>query len=95
MRSLAGASRPASWTAASDALRITVHAAREAGGLREAAHVDSLVLRARFTSDGEIVRRRTTPFVERSRGPDGVTRWAVKGPGANARVRVIERRDAA
>jgi uncharacterized protein (UPF0276 family) len=94
-RSLERAPRPPCWVAVSDALRIAEAAEtdeREAPALRDAARADALVLRARFIADRGVVRRRVAPFVERTRGPGGVTRWVVKGLGASARVRVIERR---
>jgi uncharacterized protein (UPF0276 family) len=91
-RSLQEAPRARSLVAVSDAFRIAA-AAEDDAVLRDAACADALVLRARFACEGDRVRPRVAPFVERSRAAHGVTRWVVKGLGASARVRVIERRD--
>jgi len=74
-----------------DALRIAEAAAKEPQ-LEPLALYDRLLLRARFVgpmADGG-VKPRVGPFVGRER-IGGKTVWAVKGPGATARVRVFER----
>ncbi|HEY3821569.1 MAG TPA: DUF692 domain-containing protein [Polyangiaceae bacterium] len=91
VRTLEGTRRPPSMVAVSDALRIA-RAAEDDAALREAARSDASLLRARFIEDDGVVRPRVTPFVERRRVAGGVTRWVVKGPGAGAKVRIIERR---
>jgi len=91
VRSLEGTPRAFSMVAVSDALRIA-EAAEEQAALRDAARADALLLRARFVVEGALVRPRVAPFVERARVAGGGTRWVVKGLGAGAKVRVIERR---
>jgi len=91
VRSLEGTPRAPSMVAVSDALRIA-EAAEEHDGLRDAARADAQLLRARFVVEDRLVRRRVAPFVERARVAGGGTRWVVKGLGADAKVRVIERR---
>lgn len=75
-----------------DALRIAESAAA-VPALAAAARRDRLELRARFASPraGASCAPRQGPFVGRERLPGGATVWAVKGPGAEASVRVIER----
>jgi hypothetical protein len=91
VRSLEGTPRAPSMVAVSDALRIAV-AAEDDAALRDAARGDALLLRARFVVEGALVRPRVAPFVERVGVAGGGTRWVVKGLGAGAKVRVIERR---
>jgi uncharacterized protein (UPF0276 family) len=91
VRCLEGTPRPSSMVAVADALRIA-RAAEDEPALRDAARTDALTLRARFVGDEGAARPRVAPFVERTRMAGGVTRWVVKGPGAGARVRVIDRR---
>jgi hypothetical protein len=91
VRSLEGAPRAPSMVAVSDALRIA-EAAEGDTVLRDAARADALLLRARFVVEDRVVRPRVAPFVERARVAGGGTRWVVKGLGAGAKVRVIERR---
>ena len=75
------------WTIAQAALR--------AGELASAAAIDLLVLRARFSHDGEALRPRRGPFVGRVRLPDGRTIRATKGFGARAQVTLVARKDLA
>ena len=91
VRSLEGTPRAPSMVAVSDALRIA-EAADGDTVLGDAARADALLLRARFVVDDRVVRPRVAPFVERARVAGGGTRWVVKGLGAGAKVRVIERR---
>jgi uncharacterized protein len=92
VRSLEGAERPSSMVAVKDALRIA-RTAEQNCELADAARADALLLRARFSEDGDRVRPRVAPFARRDRGAGGITRWVWKGLGANAKVRLIERRD--
>ncbi len=91
VRSLEKVPRAPSMVAVSDAFRIA-DAAEGDTELRDAARTDALLLRARFSGEGDCVRPRVAPFIARARGASGVQRWVVKGIGANARVRVLERR---
>jgi uncharacterized protein (UPF0276 family) len=88
-RCLEGAPRPPSMVAVRDALRIA-DAAEGDPVLRDAARGDALVLRARFVVDGDVVRARVGPYL-RSATTAGGARWVVKGPGANATVRIVKR----
>jgi hypothetical protein len=74
-----------------DALQIA-RAAESDDRLRDAARADALVLRARFIADPSGVRARSAPYVGSVESGPRSTRWVVKGPGKDARVRVIERR---
>jgi uncharacterized protein (UPF0276 family) len=74
-----------------DALRIVDAAAAEPT-LAAAALRDRLELRSRFARQGprgECGARRS-PFVGRERLPDGRSIWALKGPGPEAPVRLLE-----
>jgi uncharacterized protein (UPF0276 family) len=75
-----------------DALRIADAAAREPA-LAALARRDRLELRARFAAeaDGGSCAPRRGPFVGREQLPDGRRLWALKGLGAQAPVRMIER----
>jgi uncharacterized protein (UPF0276 family) len=88
---LEGRPRPRSRVAAADALRIADVAASDAV-LGDAARSDRLFLRARFAPSADGARARFEPFAASLRSADGVRGWVIKGPGANARVRVVERR---
>ncbi|HEY8091778.1 MAG TPA: DUF692 domain-containing protein, partial [Polyangiaceae bacterium] len=59
--------------------------------LRDAARGDALVLRARYVVDGDVVRPRVGPYVRSAGTAAGGARWVVKGPGANATVRIVKR----
>ncbi len=89
-RCLEGAPRPRSMVAVRDALRIADAAGREPM-LRDAARGDALVLRARFVVECDGVRPRVGPFVGSVRATAGGQRWVVKGPGADAPVRILGR----
>ncbi len=90
-RVLADVPRPPYRVAAADALRIAL-AAQAHEALAAAAHVDALLLRARFRGpdrDG-LVHPRHLPFI----GSTTIlphTFWAVKGPGAAATIRLSRR----
>jgi hypothetical protein len=74
-----------------DALRIA-RAAEDHPSLGPAARSDALLLRARFVEKSGGVSPRTMPFLHRERLSSGRTRWVLKGPGANASVRIFESR---
>jgi uncharacterized protein len=80
-------------TGVADAMRLA-RAAEAEPSLALAARVDALVLDARFVLDerGPGVKQRALPFVRRARLGGGLSVWAMKGPGASAPVRLIERR---
>jgi hypothetical protein len=90
-RCLEAAARPVAMVAVADALRVA-RAAEDDPALAGAARGDAALLRARFVVEGDGVRPRVAPFVERVRGAAGGTRWVVKGPGKDATVRVIQGR---
>lgn len=76
-----------------DAMRIA-QAAEGEEALAPHARLDLLLLRARFTgpdATGE-VRPRSAPFVGRADLGQGRVMWAVKGMGAGANVRLVDRR---
>jgi len=79
-----------SMTAVADAMRIA-EAAREVPALARAAVRDRAVLHARFSGGPEGPRPRSLPYVRRDDLGGGKAVWAVKGFGAGAAVRVIER----
>jgi uncharacterized protein (UPF0276 family) len=87
---LEGRPRPRCRVAAADALRIAEAAASDAV-FGHAARSDRLFLRTRFAPSADGARARIEPFAASLRAADGVEGWVIKGPGANARVRVIER----
>jgi uncharacterized protein (UPF0276 family) len=89
VRCLGGTPRPPSRVAVTDALRIA-KAADDHPSLGLAARSDALLLRARFIEKSGGVSPRTMPFLQRERLSSGRTRWVLKGPGANAPVRVLE-----
>jgi uncharacterized protein (UPF0276 family) len=72
-----------------DALRIADVAAADPA-LAPLALVDRLELRSRFRQ-GDPCAPRRGPFIGRERMPDGRSVWALKGPGLEAPVRLIER----
>jgi uncharacterized protein len=74
-----------------DAMRIAERAAREPE-LSSRAIVDGLLLSARFGS-ADAPRPRELPFIGRATLPDGSRIWALKGPGARARIRLVERKN--
>jgi hypothetical protein len=49
------------------------------------------LLRARFVGSGAAVRPRIAPFVGRDRSVERRERWVVKGLGADAPVRIVDR----
>lgn len=77
-----------------DALAIAEEACRERA-LAPAARIDRLLLRTRFIArgPGESPTPRAAPFVGRAPRPEGGNVWAIKGPGAEAPVRVWETRE--
>lgn len=77
-------------TAVADAMRIAA-AAREVPGLERVAARDELVLRARFAGGEGEPRPRAWPFVGREQVGGGRAVWALKGFGAGAPVRLLER----
>lgn len=91
-RALASRPRADARASLTDAWRILEAAAAEPG-LRDAAALDALVLRARLLpplgDDG--VRLRRAPFVGRIRGARRSI-WAIKGPGSDAPVRLLHGR---
>jgi uncharacterized protein (UPF0276 family) len=91
VRCLHGTPRPASRVAIVDALRVA-KAAEDHPSLGPAARSDALLLRARFVERSGGVSPRTMPFVQKERLSSGRTRWVLKGPGANAPVRILESR---
>ncbi|MEJ7729877.1 MAG: DUF692 domain-containing protein [Polyangiaceae bacterium] len=78
-------------TRVADALRIAQAAAADPT-LSDAARIDGLLLRARFVARhaDRPPTPRVGPFVARER-LSRTTVWAIKGPGARARVRIVER----
>jgi uncharacterized protein (UPF0276 family) len=92
LRTVQGLPRARHAAGVADAMRIA-GAAAEDPDLATHALRDRLELRARFSSRGTAgpCRPRAGPFVGRERLPDGRSVWALKGPGLEAPVRVIER----
>jgi hypothetical protein len=84
--------RPPRLAAQTDALRIAERAL-ERPELAAAARRDRLSLRARYQVDPATggVRPRRLPFIARDESGDGGHIWSVKGPGAQARVRLFDR----
>jgi uncharacterized protein (UPF0276 family) len=85
--------RAPSLASVTDALAIARAASADAH-LEAAARVDLLLLRGRFVEDGEggTLRPRAAPFVGRERLSGGRVVWVVKGPGADAALRLYETR---
>lgn len=91
---LATAHRPASGAGPADAWRIA-QAALAVPELADAAAIDALLLRARFTgphTDDGALSPRVTPFIGSTRTTDGRKIRATKGLGARAQVRILETR---
>jgi uncharacterized protein (UPF0276 family) len=90
---VARTSRATSLASVADALAIARAASAEPH-LAAAARVDLLLLRGRFVEDGEggSLRPRAAPFVGRERLSSGRVVWVVKGPGADAALRLYETR---
>jgi hypothetical protein len=76
--------------ALADALRIAERAMTEPAMIEQGS-LDHLLLRAAFAQKGAVLEARSGPFVGRVR-LGARTFWAVKGIGARAGVRLIERR---
>ncbi|MEO6325578.1 MAG: hypothetical protein ABIT01_01550 [Thermoanaerobaculia bacterium] len=76
-----------------DALAIAEAACAHAA-LAPAARIDSMLLRTRFIPrpPGVSPTPRAAPFVGRTARPEGGSVWALKGPGAEASVRIWETR---
>jgi hypothetical protein len=85
------APRAASGAGIADALRIADVAAIDPE-LAPAAMRDRIELRSRFARKGRsgACAPRRGPFLGRERLPDGRKLWALKGPGLEAPVRLIE-----
>jgi hypothetical protein len=90
-RALADRPRARERASVTDAWRIAEAVARHTT-LAEAAELDALVLRARFLAPrgDEAVRPRQAPFVGHVRAAQRSI-WALKGPGAAAKVHLLHR----
>jgi hypothetical protein len=91
LRAVEQAPRAASGAGIADALRIADVAAIDPE-LAPAAMRDRIELRSRFARKGRsgACAPRRGPFLGRERLPDGRKLWALKGPGLEAPVRLIE-----
>jgi hypothetical protein len=84
--------RPARGAALSDAMRIATRALAEPS-LAVDARIDLLVLRARFRFHADSPPgKRLGPFIGQTKTQTGRRIWALKGPGVEATVRLIETR---